>query len=427
MYYRMFGYVDLLLAQAHPTSHTSSVMVDEPAGLLAILFGVLAAIFWLVQHPTFGRPFKVIPAIVFCYFVPTLLTTLGVIPKESPLYSWVKAYVLPASLLLLIISLDLPAIVRLGGKAVIMLLAGTFSIVIGGPLALWASQYILPASWALPADAWRGLAALSGSWIGGGANFVAIGQVAETPPSMMALMVIPDVLVANIWMGVLLYMSGKQKAIDKRTGANAQAIRDLEVRMTEFHERTNRIPTMTDLLTIVALGFVGSWVAYCVGQYLPEIHDGQGATTISHSTWKYIIVTSLGVGLSFTRVRNLEGAGASKVGSVMIYLLIACIGASANFREIIEAPGFIVVGFIWIIVHISVLLTVGILIRAPVFLMAVGSQANIGGAASAPVVAAAFHPSLAPVGALLAVAGYVLGTYAGLVCMHLLKWVAGAG
>ncbi len=423
----MFGYHGLLLGQANHSSHVSTVMVDEPAGLLAILLGILATIFWLVKHPTFGRLFKVVPAIVFCYFVPTLLTTLGVIPKESPLYSWVKDYVLPASLLLLIIALDLPAIVRLGGKAIIMLLAGTFSIVIGGPLALWVAQSILPESWALPVDAWRGLAALSGSWIGGGANFVAIGHIAETSESMMALMVVPDVLVANIWMGVLLYMSGQQKSIDRQTGANAQAIRDLEVRMTEFHERTNRIATMSDLLSIVALGFVGSWVAYSIGMALPEIHDSQGATTISHSTWKYIIVTSLGVGLSFTRVRNLEGAGASKIGSVMIYLLIACIGASANFREIIEAPGFIVVGFLWMFVHISIILTVGILIRAPVFLMAVGSQANIGGAASAPVVAAAFHPSLAPVGALLAVAGYVLGTYAGLVCMHLLKWVAGAG
>ncbi len=419
--------MNLFLAEASPASQASSVLVEEPAGLLAILFGVLAIIFWLVQHPTFGRPFKVVPAIVFCYFVPTLLTTLGVIPKESPLYSWVKAYVLPASLLLLIISLDLPAIVRLGGKAIIMLLAGTFSIVIGGPLALWAAQHILPEAWALPTDAWRGLSALSGSWIGGGANFVAIGHVAEASDSMMALMVIPDVLVANIWMGVLLYMSGRQKAIDRKTGANAQAIRDLEVRMTEFQERTNRIASMPDLLTIVALGFVGSWVAYSVGQHLPVISDGQGAAIISHSTWKYIIVTSFGVGLSFTRVRNLEGAGASKVGSVMIYLLIACIGASANFREVIEAPGFIVVGFMWMFVHITIIMTVGILIRAPIFLIAVGSQANIGGAASAPVVAAAFHPSLAPVGALLAVAGYVLGTYAGLICMHLLKWVAGAG
>ncbi|MCP4246884.1 MAG: DUF819 family protein [bacterium] len=149
--------------------------------------------------------------------------------------------------------------------------------------------------------------------------------------------------------------------------------------------------------------------------------------SVSSGTWKYIIVTALGVLLSFTRARNLEGAGASKMGSLMIYLLVACIGASANFARIVEAPALILMGAIWIATHIGVLLLVAWLIKAPIFFVAVGSQANIGGAASAPVVASAFHPSLAPVGALLAVAGYVLGTYAGLVCMQLLKMVSDSG
>ena len=146
---------------------------------------------------------------------------------------------------------------------------------------------------------------------------------------------------------------------------------------------------------------------------------------LSPVTWKFILITAVGVVLSFTPARKLEGAGASKIGSVMIYLLVACIGAHADFTTLGEQPAYILMGFIWIAVHIIVLLTVGWLIKAPMFFVAVGSQANIGGAASAPVVAAAFHPSLAPVGALLAVAGYVLGTYAGLVCMALLKAVAG--
>lgn len=206
--------------------------ITDPAGLLAILLAVLAVIFWLANHPVAGRIFKIIPSLVFCYFVPTLLTTLGVIPDESPLYDWVKSVVLPAALLLLILALDLPGIIRLGPKAVIMLLVGTFGVVIGGPISLWIMQ-----AW-LPDDAWRGMAALCGSWIGGGANFVAIGQMAGTSDKMLAMMVIPDVFVASIWMGVLLYLSGHQHRIDKWSGANAEAIRDLERRMTEFQERT---------------------------------------------------------------------------------------------------------------------------------------------------------------------------------------------
>ena len=394
-------------------------LIEDPAGVLAVLLAVLATIFWTTQHATFGRLYKVIPSLVFCYFVPTALTTLGVIPNESELYVWIKAYVLPASLLLLILALDVPGIVRLGPKAVIMMLAGTLGVVIGGPIALLICKN------SLPADAWQGMAALCGSWIGGGANFVALGDIAGASDKLMAIMVIPDVFVANIWMGVLLYLSGRQESIDRRTGANTKAIDDLKHRMVEFQERVNRIPNLPDLMMILALGFVGSWLSYKAGLALPEIGAERYGTLISHGTWKYILVTTLGIVLSFTRARNLEGAGASKLGSVMIYLLVACIGASANFSGLAQYKWFIAAGFIWMACHIVVLLTVAKLIRAPIFFVAVGSQANIGGAASAPVVAAAFHPALAPVGALLAVAGYVLGTYAGLVCMTMLKSVAG--
>jgi uncharacterized membrane protein len=408
-----------MIAQTATETAMVSPYVEHPTGVLVVLLTTLAIIFWLTQQSVASRFFRIVPALVFCYFVPTTLTTLGFIPESSPLYSWVKSFLLPAALLLLVLSLDVPSILRLGSKAVIMLLAGTAGIVIGGPIAFWISLQILPDSWQLPSDAWQGLAALSGSWIGGGANFVAIGEVAGASDVMLATMVIPDVFVANIWMGFLLYMSGFQKRIDARSGADASAIRDLEERMTDFQARTARIATLPDLMIILALGFGGSWMSYKLGLWLPDI-----GSMITSSTWKFIIVTALGVGLSFTRVRNLEGAGASKIGTVMIYLLVACIGTSADFRKIVEAPGFIIVGFLWMAIHIIVLLGVAKLIRAPVFFVAIGSQANIGGAASAPVVASAFHPSLAPVGALLAVAGYVLGTYAGLLCMSLLRWVA---
>jgi uncharacterized membrane protein len=417
----MFGHAAVrIIGTSGNPAPAHNALVDDPAGILAILLAVLAVIFWLAGRRATARFFKIVPALLFCYFVPTTLTTLGVIPDESALYDWVKSIVLPAALMLLILALDVPGIIRLGPKAVIMLLSGTAGVVVGGPIALLICQ-----RW-LPEDAWRGMAALSGSWIGGGANFVAIGQQAGASDAMIALMVIPDVIVANIWMGFLLFCASRERQIDAMTGANAEAIRDLERRLTDFQERVSRIPALSDLMAILAIGFVASWASYRLGMVMPEIETDVTGTLIGHSTWKYIFVTTLGVSFSFTRVRKLEGAGASKVGSVMIYLLVACIGAHANFRMIVDAPAFLVMGFIWMSVHVIFLLGVGKLIRAPIFFVAVGSQANIGGAASAPVVAAAFHPSLAAVGALLAVAGYVLGTYCGLICMHLLKLVAGA-
>ena len=389
--------------------------ISDPVGILAVLLAVLAILFWIGDRTLGRRLFNIVPKLVFCYFVPTTLTTLGILPEASPLYSWIKVYLLPASLLLLVLALDVPGIIRLGPKAIIMLLAGTAGVVIGAPIALLITRSFVPP------DTWQGMTALSGSWIGGGANMVALQQISGCSDNMFSLMVVVDVFVANIWMGVLLYAAGQHKRIDKWTGADTSAIDELQRRIESYEAKVTRVPTLSDLIIIVALGFVFSYLCYVLGNQLAA-----SVGFISAVTWKFILITTIGIVLSFTPVRNLEGAGASKIGSVMLYLLVASIGAHASFTEIVKAPGLVLMGFIWMAVHVIVLLTVGKLIKAPIFFVAVGSQANIGGAASAPVVASAFHPTLAPVGVLLAVAGYVLGTYAGLLCMFLLKLVAGA-
>lgn len=392
-----------------------TALVTDPVAVLVVLMTVLAAIFWFGETGAGKRLFGIVPSLVFCYFVPTTLTTLGVLPAESPVYDWIKAYLLPTSLMLLILALDVPGILRLGPKALIMMLAGTAGVVIGAPIALWIFSALVPS------DTWQGMAALSGSWIGGGANMVALAQIAGTSSTMFGMMVIVDVAVANVWMGVLLYLAGQQQRIDRATGADTSAIEDLKRRVAEFTAKTARIASLTDLLLIVALGFGGMWLATLAGRWAGPVTGIFDATI-----WKFILVTALAVALSFTPVRRLEGAGASRIGSLMLYLLIASIGAHADFSHMREAPILVAVGAVWMLCHVSVLLAVAWLIRAPIFFVAIGSQANIGGAASAPIVASAFHPSLAPVGVLLAILGYVLGTYAGLVAMALLKAVAGA-
>lgn len=458
---------------------STSGHIENPAGILAVFLVVLAILFRLGQTKGGGKIFSFVPMLIFCYFVPTALATAGIIPHSSPLYSWIKTYALPVALLLLILALDLKALLRLGPKAVIMLLAGTLGVVLGGPLALYCGIQLFGAD-GLPPDLWQGLTALAGSWIGGGANFVALGDIAGATDPMMALMVVPDVAVANVWMAVLLWGAAFQHTIDRITGANASAIRELETKLADFQERVARIPTLTDFLVILAIGFGVAWVSFAGGKMLADgaeytVRDMAAKTTslseaelqelptfkvgraideavaedasamkalsvgdrfvyriarfssdqLGATTWKFLLLTTIGLFLSFTPLRNYEGAGASKIGSVLIYLLVACIGASANFTEIGKNLNLIVIAAMWMVVHITVLLVTAWLIKAPIFFVAVGSQANIGGAASAPVVAAAYHPALAPVGALMAVAGYVLGTYAGLLCMSMMRAVSG--
>lgn len=389
-------------------------MLSDPVAILVVLLAILAAIFWFGETSPGRRLFGIVPSLVFCYFIPTTLTTFGVLPAESPLYDWIKTYLLPASLMLLILSLDVPGIVRLGPKALIMMLAGTAGVILGAPIAHWIFS-----SW-VPADTWLGMSALAGSWIGGGANMVAMAEIAGTPDAMFAMMVIVDVSIANIWMGVLLFFAGQQQRIDRLTGANTSAIEELKRRVSEFTARTTRPASLKDLMLIAAIGFGGMWLATLAGRSL-----GAGLPVFDATVWKFIVVTALAIGLSFTPARALEGAGASRIGSLMLYLLIASIGAHADFTQMREAPILVAVGAVWMLCHVAIMLTVAWLIRAPVFFLAVGSQANIGGAASAPIVASAFHPSLAPVGVLLAVLGYVLGTYGGLVVFGLLRMIQG--
>ena len=393
-------------------------MITHPFSILAVLLATLAVLFALDRHPVFGKVFKVVPLLVFAYFVPTLLSNVGLIPLQSPLYTIVKKWLLPASLILLTLSVDIGAISRLGGKALALFFTATLTIVIGGPIAYLALGGFVPAELVESGQAWKGLAALSGSWIGGGANFVAIGESVGTNSSTMSMMVVVDVAVASIWMAVLLSFAGRSKAMDERIGADRSAVAAVRDKVAAFQNKVARPTHLAALLGMLAIAFGGTSIATACSKVLPPVGN-----IIGPFTWVVLIVTTIGLMLSFTKVRTLEGSGASAVGSVFLYLLVATIGAKAEFSKVLEFPAMVGIGVIWMLIHAVVLLLVRRLLKAPIFFAAVGSQANIGGAASAPIVAGAFHPALAPVGVLLAVGGYVLGTYAALLCAFLLEKV----
>ncbi len=391
-------------------------MIQHPMAILAVLLAVLALLFMIDRHPVLGKIFKVVPLLVFAYFIPTILSNTGVIPLDSPLYDFIVQWLLPASLVLLTLSVDVKAILGLGRNTIILFLVGTLTIVLGGPLAYLLLGWLTPID--LGVEAWKGLAALSGSWIGGGANFIAIGKSVGVLDSTLSMMVVVDVAVASVWMAILLYFAGRNQKMDARIGADRRAIDTVRMKVEQFQAKVNRPTNLADLLKMLAIAIGGTAAAQALGQVLPDIGN-----IVSKFTWVVIFVTTLGLIISFTSLRNLEGAGASSIGSVFLYLLVTTIGAKAEFARVVEVPSLMVIGAVWLALHALFILLTRWKLRAPIFFAAVGSQANVGGAASAPIVAAAFHPALAPVGVLLGIAGYVLGTYAGLVCAFLLEKV----
>ena len=394
---------------------------------------ILGLVFYTssLEHPFWKKFYTYIPALLICYFLPSVLKATGLIdPDKSRLYFMASRYLLPASLVLLTISVDLKEIMKLGSKALIMFLTGTIGIMIGGPLTIIIFSYIAPdmVGGAPPDEVWRGMTTIAGSWIGGGANQATMKEVFEVSDALFSKMVTVDIIVGNTWLGVLIAGVAASRIIDKKLKADASAIEHLKEKMETYQSSIAKIPNLTDLMKVLMVGFACTGLAhFCsdlIVPYLSQFESLEQYSLTSGFFWLVVIATTLGVILSFTKLKDLEGVGASRIGRAFVYILVATIGMQMDILAIFSNPGFFFLGITWILFHIALLAIVAKIIKAPYFFIAVGSTANVGGAASAPVIASEFHPSLAPVGVLMAVLGYVLGTYGAYICGILMQMVS---
>ena len=249
-------------------------------------------------------------------------------------------------------------------------------------------------------------------------------------------MVFVDIVVANVWMAILLIGIGKATKIDKWLKADTSAIESLKEKVTTYSKKVERNPSLTDYMILIGIAFGTVSIAHWGAGYFSDLFKGfvngmpvglkrNSLTFLSSSFfWMISITTLIGIILSYTPAKKLEGVGASKIGSIFIYILVASIGMKMDLALIFDNLGLLAVGGVWMLVHAGLLILVAKLIKAPYFFLAVGSQANVGGAASAPIVASAFHPSLATVGVLLAVFGYAVGTLGAVLCTVLMQAAA---
>lgn len=409
-------------------------LISNDAVVLGILIGILVFIFRTSKgsSPFWMKFYSFVPALLLAYFIPSILNSLGLFSGEdSKLYFVASRYLLPTSLVLLTISIDLKEILKLGSKAVIMFLTGTIGIIIGGPIAILIVSQFSPETvgGAGPEAVWRGLTTVAGSWIGGGANQAAMKEVFEVDDNLFSAMITIDVIVANIWMAFLLYGTGIRDKIDSWLKSDTSSIMSLQNKMENYHAQNNRIPELVDLFTILGVGFGVTAISHFLSDFIAPWIQANAPflsrfSLTSSFFWLIVFSTTIALLLSFTRIRNLESVGASKFGSVFLYILVTTIGMKMNILAIFDHPGLFLVGIIWMSIHAILLIIVAKIIRAPFFFLAVGSQANVGGAASAPIVASAFHPSLASVGVLLAVFGYAIGTYGAWICGMIMQSIS---
>lgn len=426
-------------------------------GLLMLL---LAFVFYTssIKEGFWKKFYIIFPSLLMCYLLPSIFSSLNIISPEwlivdengneilnelgkpktekSKIYYVASRFLLPAALVLMTLSIDLKAMFKLGPKALIMFFTGTIGVIIGGPIAILIVSIFSPETvGGADFDAiWRGLSTIAGSWIGGGANQAAMLEVFKYNQEKYGAMVLIDIVVANIWMAVLLFGIGRKERIDLWLKADNSSIEELKNKVSTYAASVTRNPSLTDLMIILGIAFtavgLSHWGSNVVSEVLKTNIVAVNDPTTFVSTfgdkffWMVTFATALGIAFSYTKLKQYEGAGASKIGSVFIYVLVASIGMKMDLGSVLSNPGLLIVGLIWMAIHVLLMIIVAKLIRAPFFFLAVGSKANIGGAASAPIIATAFHPSLASVGVLLAVFGYVIGTYGALLSAFLMEIAA---
>lgn len=392
--------------------------IGSPGGVIAVLCAV-AAFWFLTAQLTGWKLFQYVPPLLFIYATPVVLNNTGVIPASSPVYAGLSDFVLPAFIVLMLIKVNVPAAIRIMGKGVLVMLMGTLGVMVGGVVSYWIVH-----RWLAP-DAWTGFGALAGSWIGGTGNMAATSQMLDTPPEQFGLAVIADNVIYLVWLPILLASRNFADRFNAWAKVPPDRIRLMEAATSAVIEE-ERAPEMRDYIYLAAVAIGVTWsctvlAAYLFGQMM--VYAPAFEVILSESTWRILLITTVSLSLSVTPVRRLPNA--TNLGTAMIYVFVAGMGARASIEGFTQAPAFLLGAFIWIFIHGAFCLVGARLFRVDVHSAAIASAANIGAAASAPIVAAFHRPSLVPVSILMALIGYALGNYLAPVTGHLARIVAG--
>lgn len=390
-------------------------LLDQPAGIILALAVIVGGVYGFERVPMGARLMGFIPAPVWIFVTPMAFSTMGVLPSAHTVYRDMGTILMPVSLFLLTITVDVPAVARMGRIAAIMVAAGALGTSLGAIVSFYLFE-----PWMLP-DAWKGFAVLSAAWIGGSANAVAMQQSLQAQPDVLAPILAADTIAGYGWVTLLILLASQQNRLDRWLGARASHLEGLREPAAVGSEDHHPIE-IGGLALIFGVGALATAVSLAIGHSLPELGE---PTIVTHAAWTMLIVVSAGLGLSFTRVRRLERLGASRVGYYCIFLLLASLGAQGDFSAFLEAPLYLLSGLVWLSVHVLTLLGVARLIRAPFFFVATGSTANIGGVVTAPLVAGIYRSHLVSIGLLMALAAQIGGVYIPVVVARVLAGIEG--
>jgi len=377
-------------------------LISSPIGVLTVLCGI-GAFFFLLEERTKWKLFNYFPPLIFIYAVPAIMSNTGILTKTSPVYDWLSSTVLPLFLVIMLLKVNVASTVRIMGRGIFVMLFGTAGVVLGAPMA-----FLLVRS-RLPDDVWKAFGTLAGSWIGGTGNMAAASEGLGTSGEGFGLAVLGDNLVYIVWLPILLGSKNISRLFDRFTRVNPKRIRMLEAVENETEGRHDAV-RMRHFLYLLVLGFACTWAAQVLSARLPELVPVKLGPVLTASTWKILLITTMGLLLSLTPARRIPAS--HELAMALVYIFVANMGAKADVSGLAGSAGwFILACYLWIAVHGAFCVLGAYLLRVDVHSTAIASAANIGGAASAPVVAAHHNEKLVPVSVLMALIGYAVGNY----------------
>ncbi len=387
-----------------------NALITHSTGILFMLTAN-AALWFFLEKRTGWKLFNYVPPLLFIYVLPVIFSNTGLIAPKAPVYDWMGESLLPFFLILLLLDVNVRSTVKVMGRGVFVMLIGTAGVVIGAPIA-----YFLVRGYMDP-EAWKGFGALAGSWIGGTGNMAAVSEGLGTSGKYFGLAVIADNAVYLLWLPLLLQSKNMAKWFHKFTGVTDKHLTDLKSAAEDLVVKKGKLQ-MRHLLYLSAIGFGGAYLAGLVAQSIPALPP-----VLTHGTYKILLVTTFGLLLSFTPAKKIPGS--HELAMALVYLFVARMGAKTVVSGLAgEALPFVLGAYVWIFIHGLFILIAARLFRIDVHTAAISSAANIGGAASAPIVAAYHDERLVPVSILMALIGYAVGNYAAFLAAYLCSLVA---
>lgn len=381
-------------------------MITDGFLFISLLIAIAGVLVYLDKAR--GLPvFRYVPGFVFLYLIAALLNTVGVFGESDSIDAvggGVKDALLPAMIMLLLFQCDVRKIIKLGPKLLLTYAATAVSIMLGFVITFAVLKGVLDA------EAWKGLAALAASWTGGSANMAAVQGILNPPENIFGYVLIVDTIVYSVWLLVMFSSVGISDKFNAWTKADTSALSSRAAATGEGSEKSSADEEKMDLVAlfrVLAIGLFGSALATVIGGKLPEI-----GVVVNSTTWTILIVSIVGLIIGSTKYGKM--AGASDVAYIMLYIIIGVIAAGSDFTSLVEAPIYLLAGIMVVTIHMGLMIIYAKLTKTELFSLAVASTANIGGVASAPVVAGAFNRELVPVGVLFALIGAFAGTFFGL-------------